>query len=387
MKRWIMHVDMDAFFASVEQLDHPEYRGQPLIVGGQSPRGVVSTCSYEARRFGVHSAMSMVEAHRLCPDGIFVCGRMWRYVELSRQVMQIFTEFSPCVEQLSIDEAFLDLTGMEHLVPDITQLGVRLKERIKTQTGLTASAGLAPNKFLAKLASDLRKPDGLVLITAEEAQSFIAPLPVRKIFGIGKMAERGLAQLGISTIGELAACEVRYLQSIFGKNAEQVHLLAQGLDTRPVENLREAKSIGKETTFAEDLRTEVSRRDALLDLCEQVGWRVRNAGVAGHTVTLKVKYASFKVLTRSVTTETPVSLDEQLFALIMTLATAVKWSEPVRLLGVTLAKLEPEGAAPLLEFAEDTKRKQRAAAIDALKNKFGEKIIKRGHLATAKKGI
>ena len=184
MMRWIMHVDMDAFFASVEQLDNPAYRGLPVIVGGNSVRGVVSTCSYEARRFGVRSAMSSVMAYRLCPQGIFVQGRMWRYKEVSQQIMSIFHEFSPQVEPLSIDEAFLDLTGMEHLVGDVPALGQQIKDRIHAVTGLTASVGLAPNKFLAKLASDLRKPDGLVIIRQEEAADFIAPLPIGKIFGM-----------------------------------------------------------------------------------------------------------------------------------------------------------------------------------------------------------
>lgn len=380
MKRWIMHVDMDAFFASVEQLDFPEYRGKPLIVGGQSNRGVVSTCSYEARKYGVHSAMPMVEARRLCPQGIFVPGRMQRYTEISQAIMDVFNEFSPCVEQLSIDEAFLDLTGMERLVGDVTKLGQAIKASIKERTGLTASAGIAPNKFLAKLASDLQKPDGLVIIREEEAQSFIAPLPVRKIFGIGERAEKGLLQFGITTIGQLAACEPQYLKKIFGNNAETIHLLAQGKDDRPVECMREMKSIGKETTFLADLCTAKDRQRELLDLCEQVGWRVRNRGIAGHTVTLKVKYASFKVITRSLTLEVPVSLDEEIFALIMRLATQVTWTEPVRLLGVTLSKLVPEEGEPLLAFEEDKKRRDRNAVLDALKNKFGEKIIKRGSI-------
>ena len=185
-QRYIMHVDMDAFFASVEQLDHPEYRGKPVIVGGLSGRGVVSTCSYEARKFGVHSAMPMTTARRLCPQAIYVQGRYDRYTEISREIRGIFREFSPVVEPLSIDEAFLDLTGMEALAGDVYALGPRIKQVIREKTGLTASVGLAPNKFLAKLASDLRKPDGLVIIRPEEAAAFIGPLPVGRIFGLGQ---------------------------------------------------------------------------------------------------------------------------------------------------------------------------------------------------------
>ena len=380
MKRWIMHVDMDAFFASVEQFDHPGYRGKALIVGGQSDRGVVSTCSYEARKYGVRSAMSMVEARKRCPHAIFVTGRMSRYAEVSASIMDIFKEFSPCIEPLSIDEAFLDLTGMDNLVGDVTKLGREIKDKIKMKTGLTASVGIAPNKFLAKLASDLEKPDGLVIIREEEAEKIIAPLSVRRIFGIGEKAEKGLLQLGITTIGQLAACDPRFLKKVLGNNADTIHLLAQGKDERPVECFHEIKSIGKETTFAADLTKPAERRSELLDLCEQVGWRVRNRGVAGHTVTLKVKYASFKAITRSATMEVPVSLDEEIFAIINRLAEQVAWTEPVRLLGVSLSKLLPEGGEPLVAMADDAVMRKRNAVLDSLKNRFGEKIIKRGNI-------
>ena len=375
--RWVMHVDMDAFFASVEQLDNPQYRGKPIIVGGKSHRGVVSTCSYEARKYGVHSAMPIAQARRLCPNGIFVAGRMGRYMEVSRQIMQVFAEFSPCVEPLSIDEAFLDLSGMENLVGNIATLGSKVKQRIKEVTGLNASVGLAPNKFLAKLGSDLRKPDGLVIISASQAREFIAPLPVNKIFGIGKSATEALNKIGIFTIGQLAVCDEVYIKHILGKNTILVQNLARGIDDRLVENSREAKSIGKETTYMEDLLTKETCHDALWDLCQQVGWRVRNKEFAGHTVALKVKYSSFKSVTRSITIESAVSLDEDIFALVEKLITQVKWIEPVRLLGVSVSKLVPAGEFSL-DFAQDEKRKKRNAALDALKNKYGEHIIKRG---------
>ena len=375
--RWVMHVDMDAFFASVEQLDNPQYRGKPIIVGGKSHRGVVSTCSYEARKYGVHSAMPIAQAHRLCPNGIFVAGRMGRYMEVSRQIMQVFAEFSPCVEPLSIDEAFLDLSGMENLVGNIATLGSKIKKRIKEVTGLNASVGLAPNKFLAKLGSDLRKPDGLVIISASEAREFIAPLPVNKIFGIGKSANEALNKIGVFTIGQLAVCDEVYIKQILGKNTVLVQNLARGIDDRLVENSREAKSIGKETTYMEDLLTKEKYHDALWDLCQQVGWRVRNKELAGHTVTLKVKYSSFKSVTRSITIESAVSLDEDIFALVEKLIAQVKWLEPVRLLGVSVSKFVPAGQFSLA-FDQDEKRTKRNAALDALKNKYGEHIIKRG---------
>lgn len=377
MMRWIMHVDMDAFFASVEQLDNPAYRGLPVIVGGNSVRGVVSTCSYEARRFGVRSAMSSVMAYRLCPQGIFVQGRMWRYKEVSQQIMSIFHEFSPQVEPLSIDEAFLDLTGMEHLVGDIPALGQQIKDRIHAVTGLTASVGLAPNKFLAKLASDLRKPDGLVIIRQEEAADFIAPLPIGKIFGIGKQAEQALHKLGVITIGQLAACDTAYLAKALGNNAGVVKQLAQGLDDRPVVSDREAKSIGRETTYDFDLQHQREIQAGLGALCQQVGYRVRGEGVAGHTVTLKVKFNDFQSITRSFSTERAISLDEDIEDIVRQLTTKVKWNKPVRLLGVYVSKLEPSGAV-LLEEADDTRNKKRTQVLDALKDKYGESIIKRG---------
>lgn len=244
-QRWIMHIDMDAFYASVEQHDNPELRGKPVIVGGQSMRGVVSTCSYEARRFGVHSAMPTVQAHRLCPDGIYVPCRMWRYQEVSRQIMEIFHELSPLVEQLSVDEAFLDVSGMELLYEQVEDIGWLAKERIKERTGLTASVGLAPNKFLAKLASDLQKPDGFTIITPAQAREFIAPMPVTKIFGIGKAAAEPLLQFGVERIGQLAQADAHVLQRVFGKNAERVRRLALGLDDRPVVGESEPKSIGR----------------------------------------------------------------------------------------------------------------------------------------------
>ena len=279
MQRWIMHVDMDAFFASVEQFDNPDLMGLPVIVGGQSDRGVVSTCSYEARVYGVHSAMPMIEARRLCPQAVFLPGRMKRYQEVSRQIMNIFDSFSPLVEQLSVDEAFLDISGMELLAGSERDIGFKVKRSIKEKTGLTASVGIAPNKFLAKLASDMQKPDGLVVIRAEEAEGMLKPMSVRRIFGIGRSAEKSLLQFGIATIGQIADADLGILHKALGNNASVVKQLAHGLDDRPVVNDYAAKSIGKECTFEKDLHTEDERRHAVLDLCGRVGWRLLLAGV------------------------------------------------------------------------------------------------------------
>ena len=375
--RWIMHIDMDAFFASVEQLDNPELKGKALIVGGQSCRGVVSTCSYEARKFGVHSAMPMVEARRLCPHAEFLPGRMWRYEEVSREIMRIFHEEAPLVEQLSSDEAFLDVSGMERLSGDVRNVGWRIKERIKNEIGLTCSVGLAPNKFLAKMASDLQKPDGFTVITHEKARSFIAPLPVTKIFGIGGAAKQMLAQFGIATIGQIANADRSILQKVFGKNADKVQQLAMGLDDRPVVPETAPKSIGRETTFEKDLYTFEDCKAAILELSGQTGFRLRNKGYSGRTVTLKAKFKDFKIITRSISSEGDISCDEEIFNLAVKLLKEVAYENGVRLLGVTVSNLQ-DGSCGSLCFEEDTKLLQRNAAVDNLKKRFGESIISRG---------
>lgn len=379
MLRWIMHVDMDAFFASVEQLDNPDLRGKPVIVGGQSCRGVVSTCSYEARRYGVHSAMSMAEARKLCPHGEYVPVRMRRYQEVSKKIMSIFHDFTPLVEQLSIDEAFLDVSGMEKLYHNTEEIGWLIKKRIAAETGLTASVGLAPNKFLAKMASDLQKPDGFTIIRHAEAAKLIADFPVTKIFGIGRMAEKSLLQYGIATIGQLAAAENNVLKKVFGKNADSVHRLAQGIDERPVVTESVPKSIGRETTFTQDLFTEEQCRRELLKLSGQTGFRLRSKGYTGHTLTLKVKFTDFRIVTRSITSETDICCDEEIYALSVKLLHEVDLKKGIRLLGVTVSNLS-EGDCGTLGFEEDKKQLQRNEAVDALKKRFGENIIKRGSI-------
>lgn len=379
MLRWIMHVDMDAFFASVEQLDNSDLRGKPVIVGGQSCRGVVSTCSYEARRYGVHSAMSMAEARKLCPHGEYVPVRMRRYQEVSQKIMSIFHDFTPLVEQLSIDEAFLDVSGMEKLYHNTEEIGWLIKKRIAAETGLTASVGLAPNKFLAKMASDLQKPDGFTIIRHAEAAKFIADFPVTKIFGIGRMAEKSLLQYGIATIGQLAAAENNVLKKVFGKNADSVHRLAQGIDDRPVVTESVPKSIGRETTFTQDLFTEEQCRRELLKLSGQTGFRLRSKGYTGHTLTLKVKFTDFRIVTRSITSETDICCDEDIYALAVKLLHEVDLKKGIRLLGVTVSNLSA-GDCGTLGFEEDKKQLQRNEAVDALKKRFGENIIKRGSI-------
>jgi len=376
-QRWVMHVDMDAFYASVEILDNPELKGLPVIVGGRSARGVVSTCSYEARKYGVHSAMPLFEARRLCPHGVYVPVRPHRYAEMSGKIMAIFRETSPLVEQLSIDEAFLDLTGMERL-GGAESIARQVQDRIQRELELSASVGLAPNKFLAKLASDMRKPHGFVKILPEEAAVLLAPLPVTKIFGIGRSAEEKLAQYGIEKIGQMAAADLSVLRKVFGVNAEQVKQLARGLDNRPVVNEEGAKSVGREITFDVDLTDMESCRDQVLDLCGQTGWRLRKEQLAGHTVTLKVKFADFHTITRSITSDRPVTWDEEIFVLAEQMLQKISVKPGIRLLGVTVSGLFHPGDEPTLGFEENERMGKRNQAIDALKNKFGENIIKRG---------
>ena len=340
-------------------------QGLPVIVGGRSARGVVSTCSYEARKFGVHSAMPLFEAKRLCPQGVFVPVRMGRYAEMSAKIMKIFRETSPLVEQLSIDEAFLDLTGMERL-GGAEVIAHQVQDRIQAELKLSASVGLAPNKFLAKLASDMRKPHGFVRITPEEAAGLLSPLPVTKIFGIGRSAEEKLKQFGIEKIGQLAEADVGLLRKVFGVNAEQVKRLARGLD------------IGRETTFDRDLTDMDSCREAVLDLCGQVGWRLRREHLAGHTVTLKVKFADFHTITRSSTGDRLIAWDEDIFLLAEQMLQKIHVKPGVRLLGISVSSLFRPEDEPVLGFEDNERMQKRNQAIDALKSKFGENIIKRG---------
>ena len=381
MERIILHIDMDAFFASVEQRDHEEYRGKPVIIGGLGPRGVVSTASYEARKFGVHSAMPMVTARRRCPDAIFLPGDHAKYSVVSRQIFSVLARFSPVIEQLSIDEGFLDLTGMERLMDSPRAYGEAIKRAVCEETGLTASVGVAPNKFLAKLASDMEKPDGLVVIRPEDAERVLAPLPVSRIFGVGKKTEARLSALGFKTIGQLAAADRSRLARALGdRMAAQLIALAHGLDDRPVEPTRAAQSIGREETFDEDIHSREEAERVLLSLSEEVGWRLRREGLAARTVTLKLRFAPFDTYTRQQTFPDPVSYDEDIFAAARALFRAFP-SPPgagIRLLGVSAGNLCTEGELSL--FDDHEKKEKLYGAIDQLKSRFGESILTRAAL-------
>ena len=341
----IIHIDMDAFFASVEQMDDPALRGKPVIVGGEQ-RGVVSTCSYEARVFGVHSAMPMATARRLCPQAIVVRGRYSRYAELSQAIMAALGEFSPLVEQASVDEAYVDGTGLERLFGSLEELVARMKERVREATGgLTCSAGVAPVKFLAKICSDINKPDGLCVVRPEEAEAFMASMPVARIHGVGPVTARRMASLGIHKGEDLKAWPLPALQRHFGKAAAFYHGAARGIDERPVRDREVRKSISVEDTF----ETDIGAEDKLLAELEKVAgrlWqRVTAAQANGRTVTLKIKLGDFRILTRSRTLiAAPVSA-EDLFAIGSDLLRA-QLPLPIgaRLLGLGLSNLvAPEG--------------------------------------------
>ncbi len=382
MQRIIFHIDMDAFFAAIEQRDHPEYRGLPVIVGGPASRGVVSTASYEARRFGVHSAMPMATARRRCPDGIFVPGNHALYSAVSADVFAVFARYSPLVEPLSIDEAFLDMTGMELLAASPRALAEKLKAEIREKTGLVASVGIAPNKFLAKLASDLEKPDGLVEIRAEDAVARLSPLPLRRLWGVGRRTEEKLQALGLKTIGDLQKMDERRLSRAIGqKAAHTLRELSFGRDERPVESGREAKSIGKETTFEKDIESPEEAERALLALAEKVGWRLRLAGAAARTIQLKLRRSDFSTVTRSRTLPEATCHDGPIFYTARGLFRELGIKSGIRLLGITAENFEKDALPSLFV---DEKKERLYGAIDALKKRFGENIITKAPLVQKK---
>lgn len=380
MGRLVMHVDMDAFFASIEQHDHEEYRGKPVIVGGLSGRGVVSTCSYEARRFGVHSAMPMARARRLCPQGIFLSGSYEHYRAVSKQIFAIFACYAPVVEPLSIDEAFLDLTGMERIMGTPLAYARKLKIEIREKTGLVASVGIAPNKFLAKLASDLRKPDGLVIVTPENMQSILDPLPVGRIWGVGKKAEEALKELGIHSIRDLRFTPYERLAAAFGEHmASHLLELSVGRDDRPVAPREPAKSIGKEVTFPTDLQSPTEAEQVLLELSEKVGYRLRREGVKGRTVQLKLRLGTFKTYTRSRTLPEATCYDGEIYHVVQELYRTLGVRQGIRLLGVSVSGFND--AVELSLFAEQSQKKERLyEAIDHIKARFGEQGITKAQL-------
>jgi DNA polymerase-4 len=374
---------MDAFYASVEQRDRPELRGRPVVVGGDPRgRGVVAAASYEARRFGIHSAMPIGRAYRLCPSAAFLPVDMPRYVRESERIMAILAEFTPLVEPLSLDEAFLDVTASRALHGSGIEIARRIKARIRGDVGLTASAGVAPNKFLAKIASDLEKPDGLVEVRPEEAAAFLAPLPLRRIWGVGPAAERKLAALGARTIGDVVRLGRRCLDARLGAGGAQLWALAQGVDDRPVVPWHDPKSIGAEETFERDTLDPARLRETLLGQAERVAADLRAAGLRGHTVTLKLRFADFRTLTRQETTEVPTADAGEIFRRAWAALARLPRPLPVRLIGLAVSGLASAGSAQQLPLlGPDPLRTERLArAADQVRARFGPRALVRASL-------
>ncbi len=379
----IIHADLDAYYASVEERDRPELVGKPVIVGGTpEKRGVVAAANYIARRYGVHSAMPAVTAHRLCPQGVFLPPRIDYYADISSQIRTIFERFTPLVEPLSLDEAFLDVTGSEHLFGPAVEIGRQIKQVIRQELRLVASVGVAPNKFLAKIASDLKKPDALVVVEPDNVQEFLDPLPVERLWGVGKQSSKVFQRLGIRTIGQLRQWPLDALQSRFGSNGEYLWQLAHGIDDRRVVPEREAKSISHETTFEHDIADMEVLRTWLVDLTEQVGCRLRRRGLRGRTVQLKVRFADFSLVTRSQTLPEPTDITQELWQAADELLCQRLPPRhlPLRLIGMGVSGLDDAGTVQGLLFDQEERKKQKRldTVADQLKDRFGSEVLRRG---------
>ena len=385
-RRAILHLDLDAFYASVEQLDEPALRGRPVVVAGPSARGVVCAASYEARRFGVRSAMPTVRARRLCPEGVFVSPRFPRYEELSGRVFAMYREYTPLVEPLSLDEAFLDVTASEALYGGGRAVAEALRQRVKAEVGLTVSAGVAEVKLAAKIASDLGKPDGLVEVPAGGTREFLSPLPVSRLWGVGKVTEAALAKLGVHRIGQLAAAPEALVAAALGSGAAR-HLvaLARGEDPREVVPDEPSRSVGSEETFEADLTGRAALLPHLLAQAERTARRLREAGLRGRTVTLKVKYSDFTLVTRRCTLAAATDDGAAVFAAAREQLERVELDRPVRLIGVSVsgfeARAEQLGLFEQRPAADAARRAAVNAAVDAVNRRFGREAIRPATLA------
>jgi len=383
--RVILHVDMDAFYASIEQLDDPNLKGRPVIVGADPRqglgRGVVAACSYEARKFGVRSALPISRAWKLCPEGAYVRPRMERYVQVSHEVMEVLRRFTNLVEPLSIDEAFLDVTGSTTLFGAPIQIARAVKKQIREATGLTASAGVAPNKFLAKIASDLKKPDGLVVVDPDGVQAFLDDLPISRLWGVGPKTEVRLREMGLHTIGAVRARRQEDLIQALGNNlGAHLHQLAMGSDDRPVVPNWEPKSISNETTFEEDTRDRELLVKTIRRLAESVGRRLRRDNYRARKVTLKVRLEPFETHTRQVSVKRPVDTDEEIIRLALSLFDQFSLERRIRLIGVGTGDIVRPGEEPMQLGLFDEPRKDSVIdrTVDAIRDRFGEDLIQRG---------
>ncbi len=389
-ERTILHVDMDAFYASVEQLDDPSLEGRPVVVGGLGPRGVVATANYPARKFGVHSAMPMGRARRLCPQARFIRPRLERYREKSAEVFRILRNFTPQLEGLSLDEAFLDVTGSLKLFGGPEDIGVRVKREIQQLTGLTASVGVAHNKFLAKLASDAQKPDGLVWVRPDQVRAFLDPMPISRLWGIGKQTAPRLRGLGILTIGQLRRADDTALQPVLGGRVAHFQRLARGEDERPVESSRPDKSISHEVTFDSDIVDGAELLAELQRQAESVARRLRAQGLMARTVVVKIRDGRFQTVTRSRSLRACTNNTRTLYRMARALFENWRASHratPIRLLGVGAAGLEPANAG---EQAVGDQRDSRAErdidrVFDDINRRYGEAGIVHGQVLRRKK--
>ena len=375
---------MDAFYASVEQLDSPEYKGKPVIVGadprGGQGRGVVAACSYEARKFGVRSALPISRAWKLCPEGVYVRPRMERYMEMSRRVMEVLRRFTDLVEPLSIDEAFLDITGSLKLFGSPEQIARAIKKQVEEETGLTASVGAAPNKFVANIASDLRKPDGLVLVEEHQVAEFLQDLPISRLWGVGPKTETRLHEMGLRTIGHVREASLEALTRHLGSLGAHLYQLSRGNDDRPVVPNWESKSISAENTFEEDTRNRDLLVQTIQHLAERVGRRLRRDDFRARKVTLKLRYEDFETHTRQVSVERPLETDEEIIRLATLLFDRFSLDRRIRLIGVGVGELvhPSDQPAQLPLFSEPRKIEKLDETVDQIRDRFGDSSLRRG---------
>jgi len=384
--RKILHVDMDAFFASVEQRDDPSLLGKPVVVGGRlNSRGVVSAASYEARKFGIHSAMPMAEVYRRCPHAVFLPVNMQKYQDVSKQIRNVFLTYTPMVEPLSLDEAFLDITASTSLFGSADEIALIIKQRIQQELNLTASVGLACNKFLAKLASDLQKPNGFVIVQPDRIYEFLDPLPVERIWGVGKKTAEQLHTHNIRTVRDLRNLQQGYLTQFLGVIGSQLYLLARGIDDRPVESDRIVKSIGQETTFTTDIADRDQLETVLLKLSIDLGSRARKVSLKGKTITLKVRFNDFRSISRSHTLTQATNLDDVIYQEVCHLLGELALKQPLRLIGITLSNLTDKEESQLSLFTERRHDSENLTKImDFVKGKYGETSITRARLLRPK---
>jgi DNA polymerase-4 len=382
--RLILHIDMDAFYASVEQMDNPDLRGKPVIVGGTSSRGVVSAASYEARKYGVRSAMPIFQAKKRCPKGIFVPVRMDRYIEMSERVMAVVGRYSPLVEQVSVDEAYVDISGLERLHGSAEEIARKIKAEIKKETSLTCSIGIAPGKLFAKIASEMNKPDGLTMIRPDQVDKVISSLPIDKVPGVGEKAGERLRHIGVATLGDLRKYSEQRLMDEMGQFGLRLREFSLGIDPSPVVVYSEAKSVSNEETLEKDTDDPEVLKQEILAQAESVGRRLREKEIKGCTITLKLKRSDFTQHTKSITLKEPTSSTETIYKSSLRLLDEVDMHQKFRLVGVGVSNFSSSCGGPVqMSLFQEADQKKKSwenveKAMDLIKSRFGRDAIKRG---------